>query len=94
MSEEEQVEMSSESDPEDLDLDLINDIHVHEQDIDELAKLIATTKHRAHPTPLPQPQGQAADLFLRNFFIKHKMNETLAQFQQEWYELAQQGGAA
>lgn len=28
------------------------------------------------------PEGQAMDLFLRNFFIKHKMSETLGNFQQ------------
>jgi hypothetical protein len=27
-------------------------------------------------------QGQAVDLFLRNFFIKHKMADTLNNFQQ------------
>ena len=37
--------------------------------------------------------GQAVDLFLRNFFIKHKMNDTLSNFQQEWYELEQKGVA-
>lgn len=32
------------------------------------------------------------DSFLRNFFIRNKMNETLENFQQEWYELQQKGG--
>lgn len=31
--------------------------------------------------------SQTVDLFLRNFFIKHKMNESLNNFQQEWYEM-------
>lgn len=35
--------------------------------------------------------GEAVDLFLRNFFIKHKMPDTLNNFQQEWYELIQKG---
>lgn len=36
-------------------------------------------------------EGEAVDLFLRNFFIKHKMSDTLNNFQQEWYELIQKG---
>lgn len=44
--EEGQVELSSESDPEDLDLDLINDIRVDENDLVELDKLISTTKNQ------------------------------------------------
>lgn len=36
-------------------------------------------------------EGEAVDLFLRNFFIKHKMPDTLNNFQQEWYELIQKG---
>lgn len=31
------------------------------------------------------------DSFLRNFFIRNKMTETLDNFQQEWYELQQKG---
>jgi hypothetical protein len=42
----EQVELSSESDPEDLDLDLLNDIRVEANDIDELDRLISTTKNQ------------------------------------------------
>ncbi len=38
--------MSSESDPEDLDLDLLNEIKVEANDIDELDKLISTTKNQ------------------------------------------------
>lgn len=41
-----------------------------------------------------RPEGQAVDLFLRNFFIKHKMNDTLSNFQQEWYEMLERGGLA
>lgn len=36
-------------------------------------------------------EGEQIDLFLRNFFIKHRMNDTLSNFQQEWYELTQKG---
>ena len=38
--------MSSESDPEDLDLDLLNEIKVEANDIDELDRLISTTKNQ------------------------------------------------
>ena len=31
------------------------------------------------------------DGFLRNFFIRNKMNQTLENFQQEWYEMKQRG---
>ena len=41
-----------------------------------------------------QPEGQAVDLFLRNFFIKNKMNQTLNNFQQEWYEMLEKGTMA
>ena len=41
-----------------------------------------------------QPEGQAVDLFLRNFFIKNKMNDTLNNFQQEWYEMLEKGTMA
>lgn len=44
--EDEQVELSSESDPEDLDLDLLNEIRVDANDIDELDRLISTTKNQ------------------------------------------------
>ena len=36
--------MSSESDPEDLDFDEINDIKVDSNDINELDRLVSTTK--------------------------------------------------
>lgn len=45
-SEGEQVELSSESDPEDLDLDLLNEIRVDQNDLNEIDQLIATTKHK------------------------------------------------
>jgi hypothetical protein len=48
------VELSSESDPEDIDLDQINDIHVSENDIDELDRLISTTKNQYCNIPLIQ----------------------------------------
>lgn len=32
------------------------------------------------------------DAFLRNFFIRNKMNETLENFQQEWFEMKQNVG--
>lgn len=32
------------------------------------------------------------DAFLRNFFIRNKMNETLENFQQEWFEMKQNIG--
>lgn len=40
------MELSSESDPEDLDLDLLNEIRVDANDIDELDRLISTTKNQ------------------------------------------------
>lgn len=43
-AEDEQVELSSESDPEDLDLDQLNDIRVDENDLAEIDRLISTTK--------------------------------------------------
>jgi hypothetical protein len=44
--EEEQIELSSESDPEDIDLDLLLDIRVDENDLAEIDRLIATTKNQ------------------------------------------------
>jgi hypothetical protein len=38
------VELSSESDPEEIDLDEINEIKVDPSDLDELDQLFATTK--------------------------------------------------
>ncbi len=34
---------------------------------------------------------ELVDDFIRNFFIKHKMQKSLEIFQQEWYELVQKG---
>ena len=44
--EEEQVELSSESDPEDIDLDIISDIRVDPNDLEQLDQLISTTKNK------------------------------------------------
>lgn len=38
------IELSSDSDPEDIDLDELNDIQVDASDLDELDQLFATTK--------------------------------------------------
>ena len=45
------------------------------------------------PKPITQitSEGDTIDMFLRNFFIQHKMTETLNNFQQEWYESLQKG---
>jgi hypothetical protein len=36
-------------------------------------------------------RSEAADEFLRNFFIKFGMKKTLDSFQQEWFELKTKG---
>lgn len=57
-AEEEQIELSSESDPEDIDLDLIHDIKVDENDLVEIDRLIATTKHQLGiPSPTQKPEN-------------------------------------
>lgn len=52
VGEEEQIELSSESDPEDIDLDLIHEIKVDENDLIEIDRLIATTKNQLGKKPL------------------------------------------
>jgi hypothetical protein len=55
----EQVELSSESDPEDIDLDLLNDIKVDQNDLDEIDRLISTTKkHFGMDHPRQKTRGQ------------------------------------
>ena len=40
------MELSSESDPEDIDLDIISDIRVDANDLEQLDQLISTTKNK------------------------------------------------
>lgn len=96
----EAVELSSESEPEELDgISELDDIRVDDKDIDDLDKLIAITRKEEIIVP-PQekkivPGGvsrlEVVDDFIRNFLIKHKMTRSLEVFQQEWYELSQKG---
>lgn len=44
--EDEQIELSSESEPEDIDLDIISDIRVDADDLNQLDQLMATTKNK------------------------------------------------
>lgn len=73
-----QVELSSESDPEDFDIDDINDIRVDPSDLDELNQLFATTKIAIDPRAREKLETKSEatvnlDSFLRNFFIRNKM---------------------
>lgn len=51
------IELSSDSDPEDIDLDELNDIQVDASDLDELDQLFATTKKEACTTHSTQSSG-------------------------------------
>lgn len=57
---------------------------MEEGDLQEFDKLLTTTKNKLVPDIKQKTYqgGQAIDMFLRNFFIKNKMTETLANFQQ------------
>ncbi|EAR99424.2 flagellar WD-repeat protein PF20 (macronuclear) [Tetrahymena thermophila SB210] len=96
----EAVELTSESEPEDLDgLSEIDDMKVDDEDINDLDKLVATTrkevivppKEDKKPVSKTVKRLEVVDDFIRNFLIKHKMTRSLEVFQQEWYELSQKG---
>ena len=79
---------------EDMQVESIADEELN--DLDDYDLLIqATQKHQTQimtggnkvPGDLDHPAHEQSDEFLRNFFIKFKMQKTLDQFQTEWYEL-------
>ncbi|KRW99930.1 WD40-repeat-containing domain [Pseudocohnilembus persalinus] len=99
----EAVEISSESDIGEDEFDeqsLMEQFQAEEDDLNDLNKLIATTKKEeipqktielSKPKPSTEKRLEVVDDFIRNFLIKNKMTRSLEIFQQEWYELLQKG---
>lgn len=100
----EQIEFSEDSD-DDFAYDELKDEDLGQEDedvdasLDDINKLITETKGPANNAAFSVPSDaarveqrpQVIDDFVRNFFMKNGMKQTLDTFQQEWYEMVQSG---